>query len=412
MKKWITFIIYTVLILLLANSSQVYSWSVAGWDSLRKALGATSNSIIPGSDDTYDLGSSNLQFKDLYIDGVVYIDAVGETLSPSSDDSYDLGASGAQWKDLYIDGLIYADGFGEGTTFADDLVLGIGTGNMASFKWDTNSTNDDICLLTFIESDGTDIPLLIVSDTSFNPNGDATFDNITEPAIAFIDDDADSYFRIGYMADDQPGIETDGDIFRIYSSVRINDNKYFQIGGSADMTMSWNLNSTNDDIGMWVFGESDGTNIPILVFSDSSWAPNGDDLFDNITEPTIAIMDDAATDNFHTLIQAKMIAWGTATESFTTEANITNPLPGIVVLLSGDDDGDNDAIDLQNGTKAGQMVILIASANIDADDTCTINMADTTCTNCPAIAFDTVGESATLVWTGSTWVVTVPRTDY
>lgn len=89
--------------------------------------------------------------------------------------------------------------------------------------------------------------------------------------------------------------------------------------------------------------------------------------------------------------------------SVTTEANITDPLASSVLLITGDNDSDNDAIDLQNGETAGQLIYIIAEAAVDTDDTITINMADTTCTNCPAIVFNKVGENATLVWTGTTW---------
>ncbi len=93
------------------------------------------------------------------------------------------------------------------------------------------------------------------------------------------------------------------------------------------------------------------------------------------------------------------------TFTFTTEGDLPDPLASTLILLAGDNDTDNDAIDLQNGTKTGQRLYLIAVSGIDANDTCTINYGDTTCTNCPATIFDKVGESAHLIWTGSTWVV-------
>ena len=94
------------------------------------------------------------------------------------------------------------------------------------------------------------------------------------------------------------------------------------------------------------------------------------------------------------------------TETFTTEADLTDPLTSTVVLLDGDNDGDNDTLQLQDGIRAGQIVVLIAYADIDADDTVTIDTTtDSTCTNCPAIVFNKVGENVVLVWTGSTWVV-------
>lgn len=92
------------------------------------------------------------------------------------------------------------------------------------------------------------------------------------------------------------------------------------------------------------------------------------------------------------------------TYTFTTEADITTILTTSVLLLDGDNDSENDTIDLQDGSVAGQVLHLIAAVDIDADDTCTISYADTTCTNCPATVFNKVGENVHLVWTGTTWV--------
>jgi hypothetical protein len=117
--------------------------------------------VTPKTDNTVDLGSNSLEFKDLYIDGTANIDAlvadtadinagtidatviggstpaaatvttltvngnttlgdaatdtvtftadVASNVIPSADDTYDLGASGSEWKDLYIDGTANID---------------------------------------------------------------------------------------------------------------------------------------------------------------------------------------------------------------------------------------------------------------------------------------------------------------
>ena len=141
------------------------------------------SNIIPNTDNTYDLGSSGQEWRDLYLDGVGYIDAlrvhdttantlgdvntgavqidggagiagnltVGAGLSvtgnsffvgvvtfaagtdgnivlgdnasdnivfnadvnsniiPNTDNAYDLGSSGQEWRDLYLDGVAYID---------------------------------------------------------------------------------------------------------------------------------------------------------------------------------------------------------------------------------------------------------------------------------------------------------------
>lgn len=142
-------------------------------------------------------------------------------------------------------------------------------------------------------------------------------------------------------------------------------------------------------------------NFILLEDNSTGAAGNGDDMFKIDSGGAMTV---AGVSTFQNQIVNTPMTF-----AFTTEANITDPLTSTVVLLDGDDDADNDAVDLQNGTTAGQIVIFIAAVEIDASDTCTINMADTTCTNCPAIVFDAVGESATLVWTGATWAVTSLR---
>jgi hypothetical protein len=91
-----------------------------------------SSSLIPHGDDAYDLGSSGNEWKDLYVDGTAYIDTlslaslandinissiscsaqmlnVSGTIHPKTDNTYDLGTSALQWKDLYVDGIAYID---------------------------------------------------------------------------------------------------------------------------------------------------------------------------------------------------------------------------------------------------------------------------------------------------------------
>ena len=53
--------------------------------------------------------SGNLTFGDSASDTVAFSADVASTLLPSADNSFDLGASGSEWRDLYIDGTAYID---------------------------------------------------------------------------------------------------------------------------------------------------------------------------------------------------------------------------------------------------------------------------------------------------------------
>jgi len=99
--------------------------------------------VVPVTNNDIDLGTSSLQFKDLFIDGTATVDAlqvdanavvtgnftvngnatlgnaasdtvtitadVASPLLPSADDTYDLGAVGSEWRNLYIDGTANID---------------------------------------------------------------------------------------------------------------------------------------------------------------------------------------------------------------------------------------------------------------------------------------------------------------
>jgi len=205
----------------------------------------------------------------------------------------------------------------------------------------------------------------------------------------------------GYITEDQ--ITFDSTNVDIDTPTKVIWNEDIGISGSTPAVTFWETNGTDF--------ESQGT-----IYGDLTDTGSGSEDCDFFFRQKIAgtqrtyigaNADGNITIGYGTqdvVATSSFIATAT-TETFTTEGNITDPLPSNLILLDGDDDSDDDAIDLQDGT-TGEIVQLVASADIDADDTCTINMADTTCTNCPAIVFDKVGENATLLWTGSTWVVT------
>ena len=93
------------------------------------SFGVISSSLFPDNDDKYDLGSSTKQWKDLYVDGTAYIDAidlngtniattltakattaaVAGDLLPSQDGKWDLGSGTYEWQDLHIDGTANID---------------------------------------------------------------------------------------------------------------------------------------------------------------------------------------------------------------------------------------------------------------------------------------------------------------
>ena len=87
----------------------------------------TDGILAPTTTNDVDLGTSDLQWKNLYIDGIAEIDVlkdiskVDSDLIPNSDDTYDLGSSGLEWKDLFIDGTANIDAAVIGTLTATSV---------------------------------------------------------------------------------------------------------------------------------------------------------------------------------------------------------------------------------------------------------------------------------------------------
>ncbi len=85
--------------------------NVQGATTLQDSLAVTSNVTVGGN--LTVTGSAtiagNLTFGDAATDTVSFAADVNSNLLPAADDTYDLGATGAEWRNLYIDGTANID---------------------------------------------------------------------------------------------------------------------------------------------------------------------------------------------------------------------------------------------------------------------------------------------------------------
>ena len=158
--------------------------------------------IVPVTDSDIDLGTSSLEFKDLFLDGTAHIDTldvdanagiignltvsgnttlgdaasdtvtvtadVASPLIPSADDTYDLGASGSEWRNLYIDGTANIDALVADTAdinggTADGVVIG---GSSAAAGTFTSLTATGTSTLTTVDINGGAIDGAIIGANS------------------------------------------------------------------------------------------------------------------------------------------------------------------------------------------------------------------------------------------------------
>ncbi len=80
-------------------------------DTIEELLTISGFNILPPSDNIWSLGSADKSFRDLHVENIVYMTSVAGNWNPSADDTYDLGENSTplEWKDLYLDGIAYID---------------------------------------------------------------------------------------------------------------------------------------------------------------------------------------------------------------------------------------------------------------------------------------------------------------
>jgi hypothetical protein len=86
-------------------------------------LTVSGTQVLPKTNNTLDVGSVTLKFKDGYFAGDVVANNISSTsynsdILPDTDDAYDLGSVSAEWKDLYLDGTANVDALVIGTATA------------------------------------------------------------------------------------------------------------------------------------------------------------------------------------------------------------------------------------------------------------------------------------------------------
>lgn len=90
------------------NTGKEFVWNGA-W--VQYAATMYTANLLPITDNTYDIGSVALSYKDLHVQNLIYATSVAGNWNPSADNTYDLGENSTplEWKDLYVDGIAYVD---------------------------------------------------------------------------------------------------------------------------------------------------------------------------------------------------------------------------------------------------------------------------------------------------------------
>jgi hypothetical protein len=175
--------------------------------------------IVPVTDNDIDLGTSSLEFKDLFIDGTATIDTltvdesatitanltvngnttlgnaasdtvtltadVASAITPSADDTHDLGAVGSEWRNLYVDGQALIDDLVADTADInggniDATVIGASTAAAGTF---TDLTSTGTMTIASVDINGGAIDGVTIGA---NSAGAGTFTTVTASGAVVI----------------------------------------------------------------------------------------------------------------------------------------------------------------------------------------------------------------------------------
>jgi cytoskeletal protein CcmA (bactofilin family) len=221
------------------------------------ALTANGN-ILPGTDDTYDLGSSSNQWNDLYIDGVANIDelsvsttageGVATSLIPKTDATSDLGSASYKWNTLYAEAItldgnatIAGDLSVDGTSALNGATVTTLTANgTATFNGDVvlgDASTDTITVKGNFANVSVDGAAVFNGTTTFNNtmyiNGNVVMgDQITDTFTALANTDLQGNVKLGNASADEITIlgQVDSNIIPVVD----NGTGHYNLGGNND----------------------------------------------------------------------------------------------------------------------------------------------------------------------------------
>ena len=152
-----------------------------------------------------------------------------------------------------------------------------------------------VCMvLDFPEGGAVTVPGLVITDaeTDFG-----FFDGETEPFIALIDDDGDSWVRLTFTTDDNPAIEVGGSASSItlpgtVSGYTATDDLDWGFGTGTAASMEWTTADANANLLVVDLPTGGATDVPVFLLSS---ADADDGWYNGIVEPTLSINNLAAS---------------------------------------------------------------------------------------------------------------------
>lgn len=360
----------------------------------------------------------------------------GNNVNPDAADGATLGTTALEWSDIYVadSGIIYLGNDQDVLiTHVADTGLNItttantsGTINLGNDD-DVNDDSIDLILhdsgiITLYDANDDASASLSVADgaSDFTMSGGLVLGGTLDlGAAALIDATGAVDIDIGSVDITDVTIVTDGGTVTIDGTTitaAAADDPYVVFDPSTASESEWwigvNHDSVGDDNDSMEIRQSatPGTNVEFeiepdadIIIGSGADADTTITIDNDDTDGVIQRMADEKTWKLNNIIAVTPQTYD-ASDAADTDITVGTEITSSIVFVTGDNDSDNDEVDLQNGNVDGQMIIFIAGTNIDADDTITIDTTtDSTCTGCTSVVLDEPGDSFQCNWVSSSW---------
>ena len=283
-------------------------------------LTQTTTALTPSSDNTIDLGTSSAEFKDLYLDGIAYIDrlivaasdgsadGVGSHLQPLTNASFDLGSTTYLWNNAYLVNLNVRKNDAPVITLTNtstDILAADSVGSIVFETLDTQQSGVDVAKIdavvvdTLDDTGGDDVKLVFQTGNAEALTTALTLqdDDVIAPDDVFLRSDAavlnfgadddvnlthvadtglllnaamelqfrDSALTIGSTGDGQLDIDADTELEMVAPTVDIDastavtiDTATLTITGAANVTGDLDVDNINIDGNTIISTNTDG----------------------------------------------------------------------------------------------------------------------------------------------------------
>ena len=326
-------------------------------------LTVTGNATIAG----------NLTFGDAATDTVAFSADVASNLLPSVDNTYDLGASGSEWKDLYIDGTANIDslvadtadingGTIDGATIATSDIT-VGSGKTLNVSAGTLTLADDQISGDKVEG-GTIAATTITTLTSTTV--DTT--NLEVTTLKAKDGTA-----AGSIAD-STGVVTLASSVLTTTDINGGTVDGVTIGGSSAGDITY-ANLSDGTITITAFADEDDmvSNSATLVPTQQSVKAYVDA---QVTAQDLDIVGDTGTDAIDLDSETITFTGGTGITSVVTTGTVTHNIDSTVATLTGSQTLTNKSLTAPTLTGTAIVASLDISGDIDVDGTTNLDVVD------------------------------------